>query len=279
MKIEFIKAHEDGMWSTEVIDVPDDGPFEGGTSNGDECPNCMSGTMSIERGLLVCQGECGQLEKPIPFTSSEWDSAIIAYCHKKLATQSQHRKIVYWGIYNNEPEADAEVPKLIIRQHTDPEDGRKDLDNLGTMVCWHGRYNLGDKQPGGDPLSWERNHVPDDSVVLKLYLLDHSGITMSCEDFNDQWDSGQVGIIFASPEKIKEEYGDFSIASCDKAREVLLAEVKEYDLYLRGEVWGYKFGDDSCWGFIGDTLEETGLEDQIPEEAQDQLEEAWEARQ
>lgn len=242
MKVEFIKAHEDGTWTTEVIDVPD------------------------------------EITKDIDFTSPQWDSAVIAYCHDSLASRTQYRKVVYWGIYNSEPEADAEVPKLIISQHTDPEDGRKDRDNLGRMVCWHGRYNLGDEQPGGDPREWERENVPKDSVSLNLYLLDHSGITMSCEDFNDQWDSGQVGIIFAPPEKIKEEYGDLSPESCEKARGVMRSEVKLYDQYLRGSVWGYEFGEDSCWDFPGDTLEETGIADHVPEEAKDQLEEAWENR-
>jgi len=50
-------------------------------------------------------------------------------------------------------------------------------------------------------------------------------------------------------------------------------------MYLRGEVWGYITGNDSCWGFFGDTLEETGLPDFIPEDVKDQLEKAWENRQ
>jgi hypothetical protein len=242
MKVELIKAHEDGTWNTEVVSIPD----------------------SVTEGIA--------------FTSSEWDSAIIAWCHDELALQAQYRKVVYWGIYNSEPEADVEVPKLIIRQHTDPEDGRKDRENFGTMVCWHSRYNLGDKQPGGDPIAWQNNYMPRGSVVLRLFLYDHSGITMSCEPFNCPWDSGQVGIIFASPERIKEEYGDVSEESKQKALDVMKFEVKLYDQYLRGAVWGYEFGDDSCWDFPGDTLEETGLADAIPEEAKDQLEEAWEAR-
>ena len=42
-----------------------------------------------------------------------------------------------------------------------------------------------------------------------------------------------------------------------KAEEVLEAEVESYDMYLRGECYGfrlYKDGEeeDSCWGFLGD---------------------------
>jgi len=43
----------------------------------------------------------------------------------------------------------------------------------------------------------------------------------------------------------------------EKAKELLIGEVKEYDCYLTGEVWYYdieKDGEhvDSCGGFIGD---------------------------
>ena len=43
------------------------------------------------------------------------------------------------------------------------------------------------------------------NVVLPLYLYDHSGITMSCDltyPYNDRWDSGQVGWIYASHQRV-----------------------------------------------------------------------------
>ena len=33
----------------------------------------------------------------------------------------------------------------------DTVDPRKDFDHMGTMVCWHGRYRLGDKNPFRTP--------------------------------------------------------------------------------------------------------------------------------
>lgn len=95
-------------------------------------------------------------------------------------------------------------------------------------------------------------------VVLPVYLYDHSGLAMSTTDFNDCWDSGQVGIIFVSHEKIKEEY---EVNSVDpvlrlQVEELLKGEVAEYDAYLRGECYCYELyedGDllDSCGGFTG----------------------------
>ena len=35
--------------------------------------------------------------------------------------------------------------ELKIEQDTDPMNPRTDWDNLGTMVCFHNRYDLGDK--------------------------------------------------------------------------------------------------------------------------------------
>lgn len=73
-------------------------------------------------------------------------------------------------------------------------------------------------------------------VVLPVYLLDHSGLSVSTHSFNDPWDSGQTGIIFASLDKVREEYGVENVTPEIRS--------KAEDL-LRGEVV------DSCWGFTG----------------------------
>lgn len=95
-------------------------------------------------------------------------------------------------------------------------------------------------------------------VVLPVYLLDHSGLSVSTTDFRDPWDSGQTGIIFASFDKIREEFEVEKITPeiRRKAENMLNAEVELYDAYLNGECYGYelyKNGElqDSCWGFIG----------------------------
>ena len=72
MKIEFILALEDLTWITEVIEVPD------------------SRTEGID------------------YSSPEWDAAVIAYVQFELAGYSQYRDVVYWGIYNSDPEVDNE---------------------------------------------------------------------------------------------------------------------------------------------------------------------------
>ena len=200
---------------------------------------------------------------------------------------------------------------IIIQNDTDPSNPRE-WDNLGTMLCFHRRYNLGDdqKQVEADieaatrtrlPASLADEYLPsyftnsenftgwgdmadqlekalDLAAILPLYLYDHSGITISTGSFRDPWDSGQVGFIFISKDKAREEYGWKRINRARRAQleARLTAEVEEYDQYLTGDVWGYHIHQpdpadleevdtddldpdevenwdekDSCWGFYG----------------------------
>ena len=183
-----------------------------------------------------------------------------------------------------------------IVQDENPESPRE-WDNLGTMACWHKRYDLGDTQPKEPPKEWlehlaETMDIPGrllywegkcldaswgasadwadeqydkaveqildrEVVMLPLFLYDHSGITMSTAPFSCPWDSGQVGYIFVTLEHVRKEFSWKRMSAKRRARieEVLTAEVKAYDKYLRGEVFGYTVRDgkndvvDSCWGF------------------------------
>ena len=154
--------------------------------------------------------------------------------------------------------------KIKIYPDTDPSDPRGD-DNLGTMVCFHGRYNLGDKHNyrHGDYTGWDdmKKHIIKDhdvAVILPLYLYDHSGITMSIAPFSCPWDSGKVGFIYVTKEKVREEYGGKYVTKKvrDCITKYLEGEVETYDQYLTGDVYGYKITQkgeeiDSCWGFYG----------------------------
>jgi len=156
----------------------------------------------------------------------------------------------------------------------------REWDNLSTMICFHGRYNLGDKHnyKHQDYSGWAemekaitKNESP--AIILPLYLYEHSGITISTSPFSCKWDSGQIGFVFVSKEKLRKEYSVKRITKeiIDRATKVLLAEVETYDNYLRGEVYGYTLlnengeVEDSCWGFIGSDIETNGILDNIGE--------------
>lgn len=159
-------------------------------------------------------------------------------------------------------------------QDESPESPRE-WDNLGKMICFHSRYNLGDKHDyrSGDYSGWDEQRKDIEKkenacVILPLYLYDHSGITMKTSPFGCNWDSGQVGWIVVSKEQVRKEYNVKRINKelIEKVTKVLEGEVETYDQYLTGEIYGYKifkvtecdFGHehkeevDSCWGFYGE---------------------------
>jgi len=172
-----------------------------------------------------------------------------------------------------------------------PSNPRTEWDNVGIMACWHDRHDLGDEQPKCTPEEWLEDNAPEGSIVLTLYLYDHSGITMSTGDaypFNCQWDAGPVGVIVCTPDKIKAEWdGDRA-----KAEEYLRGEVAVYDQYLTGDVWGFTIDEpdpceccgnekgpthiDSCWGFYGDALDQ--MKSHVEDQYHPALAEAWDNR-
>ena len=138
-------------------------------------------------------------------------------------------------------------------------------DNLGTMVCFHSRYRLGDETDFEEPeefLDWLKNNEENIVCKLPIYLLDHSGLFMSTIDFHDPWDSGQVGIIYCT----KKDVDKFELK--DKSKEeiakILTDEVKDYSNYLSGYPPYYYFclrdeDDeiiDSMSGFCGDDIKQ-----------------------
>jgi hypothetical protein len=160
------------------------------------------------------------------------------------------------------------VIKLI--QDTDGMNPRdKDFDEgiISKMVCFHKRYDLGDENEhksndfnGWDDIEQHLIKEHDAFIILPLYLYDHSGITMRTYSFNDRWDSGQVGFIYISEEKVRKEYSAKHITKTliEKITKYLESEVSTYNNYLTGNVCGFIVEDeegenlDSCWGFYGD---------------------------
>jgi len=135
----------------------------------------------------------------------------------------------------------------------------REWDNLGTMVCWHRRYNLGDDQAPRDYDSvQDLIESYDAKVLLPLYLYDHSGITMNVGGFSDPWDSGQVGFIYVTAETIRKEYGCKRITAkvLANVETCLRSEVGTYDQYLTGDVYEYVVDEDGrdedrCCGLFG----------------------------
>lgn len=172
------------------------------------------------------------------------------------------------------------------------ESPRTSCDNLGTMVCWHNRYSLGDEHSYSDSRDFFESLVyqftdleeekveememdllmeivKENAVILPLYLFDHSVIRMRTSDFCDRWDSGQVGWVYVTHEDVINEYGFLNLETAEK---VLKSEVQNYDMFLSGDVYGFILEDavgnviDSCWGFYGLEYLEVELKSNLTKE-------------
>ena len=93
--------------------------------------------------------------------------------------------------------------------------------------------------------------------VHKIWGYKHSGTLLSTEPYDDNWDSGLVGIAVRDPDAHPE-------LTPEDALDTLGAELDAYQKYINGEVYGYTIHRvvpcvacgydhedevDSCWGF------------------------------
>jgi len=176
-------------------------------------------------------------------------------------------------------------PILVVRVvHDDNAESPRYWDNLGVIATWHRRYNLGDEQPKCEPQEWLKDNAPKGSVVLPVFMIDHSGIALSTGSFGDPWDSGQLGWIVATPDAIRKNFMTKRITKKvrEKVELCLKSEIATYSSYVEGDVWGFVVEDevgnhvDSCWGFIGDDLD--NMKDHIGKDLAEKLDEAWSNR-
>lgn len=153
-----------------------------------------------------------------------------------------------------------------------PENPITEWDGNLEFCCWHSRYDLGNSKRFGENLEG-----PEDcqeyakntrSILLPLYIYDHSGIALSLGQeypFNCKWDSGQLGYILIDREWLKEHFGKRYFTQGIRTRLLKTAEanVKLYNSYLSGSVYGYCIEqlEDSCYGFYGHDRRKSGLLD------------------
>ena len=130
----------------------------------------------------------------------------------------------------------------------------RDWDNLTRMVCFHGRYALGDKTDLKSTMfkSWVelKNYLikKEKAVLIKpLYLYAHSGITISTSPFSCPWDSGQVGFVYVTRKDLLDNYNKKKVTKklIESAEKILDSEVNIYDNYIIGSVFRYDIYDEN----------------------------------
>lgn len=181
----------------------------------------------------------------------------------------------YWSLFGEKHE-----PKFDVIESN--EELRWLVDDIVEAMSFEDKWKLLERHAG--------------IVYLPLYLYDHSGITMSTSEFSCKWDSGQVGYIYTDKKTILETVGGFTNekGNCVKVSAYnwkeaayinMKSEVKDYDMYLTGEVYGYivekQVGDpewllewqrtDSCWGIYSDKCGDALIEEIAREYTSEEL--------
>ena len=160
------------------------------------------------------------------------------------------------------------VDDKTVEIHVDenPMNPREDCDNADTFIFFHNRYNLANdtEYKWSDFNGWdemEKQIVKDLEPVeiRRIYMYDHSGVTIADHPFSCPWDSGMIGFALISRKSALQEMNVKRVSKKVKewVKKYLDATIQTYGQYLQGEVYGYIIKDendnelDSCWGFFG----------------------------
>ncbi len=204
-----------------------------------------------------------------PESPREWDNLGTMYCWHHNYT-----------LGDEQPKRDPNEQKIAMICEFDPdfeERFERQQDRLAAKTF--------SKEDWAEFHKWCQNtidtHFDKYYISHDLYLYDHSGLTMSTGSFSCRWDSGQVGFIAVSKEKVRKEYGwpRLTKARVEKILGYLDGEVETYATYLEGAVYGFtiyehdidedphegEYGD-SCWGFYGYDFKKNSMTEHWPDD-------------
>jgi len=169
-----------------------------------------------------------------------------------------------------------------------PESPRQ-WDNVTKMLCFHKSYRIGDEHDykSTDYKGWQgfKKQLEKDfdiAVIKPVYAYEHGNITVSTSPYDCRFDSGQVGWIFVTKQKIRECYGIKNVTKkhIQKAEINIDLDMETYDQYLTGDIYGFEVVEkktcetcghtkeeiiDSCWGFYGEDVIKNGILDSLDE--------------
>lgn len=153
-----------------------------------------------------------------------------------------------------------------VEQDEYPINPREDFDQVTTMICFHRKYKLGDKHYYKPEIIFDKDgDINTDALeadygkildIAKLYIYEHSGITISLSPFSCPWDSGCIGVVFITEASCNKM--GITDRSPERLAKIMESEIQLYDQYLHGEVYCVELFDkirdeslDSCGGFYG----------------------------
>lgn len=153
----------------------------------------------------------------------------------------------------------------------------RENDNLATIACFHRRYNIGDKHPYSieEIGEAERTGFLDGKKIIHLpvYGYDHGGMVLDTKAFSCPWDSGKLGIVFVTEERVREELGwdRLNAARRERIAITLGMEVRELSRWMQGDTWGYTVTntdtgeEEECGGYIGRDYLDSYIRNRFPD--------------
>ena len=131
--------------------------------------------------------------------------------------------------------------------YDDSTDSPRNDTNVATILTWERDYDSPDEnnntfeefaEKHGVDVSkkWDLDSVMDAMreegyYVVPVYALHHSVSHYSTHDFHDPWDSGVVGVAFCKKQEGLPDDDDY-------LRRIIDREVKTYDAWVNGEIYG-----------------------------------------
>lgn len=143
----------------------------------------------------------------------------------------------------------------------------RDWDNISYIMFFDQGYNLGDNHNyrSDDFYSWDdlEEHLRKNEGAYIIHPLsfydDRNGIVIDIDESTERWDSERnCGVIYVTKEAIEYEYGELTSEIEELVEKVLRGEVKDYNQYLHGDVYGFIIKDadgeivDEEWGCYDD---------------------------
>lgn len=156
---------------------------------------------------------------------------------------------------------DGHVFRLFYDDYT--ENPRYWSDPAINMYCWHRRDMYGDRHDYDTPDSLFET-FEDGDIHLLIRGYDHGNMQIQLVEpgesptwpYNDQWDSGWLGVMVCRRDRVKRDFG----GDIDAVKRAMYGEVEVYNAYLAGEVYGYaieRHETCKCCGHVSEEVVES----------------------
>jgi hypothetical protein len=131
------------------------------------------------------------------------------------------------------------------------DENPREWDTLGILLTFHRSNDFTDRDApsishsdfdGWDEMEEHLIKKEKAVIVLPVYALMHGGITISTTPYNDPWDSGQLGFIYTTRDRIKSITGGSERLTKKLKEQVtneMIGEIETLDLCLQGNGYGY----------------------------------------